>query len=173
MHTAIMAGFCIAGLNFLRVCVKALSLAEEERIYRVGEAESFRSTIIQSKLIQAIAAFLLSCYYLVNGISLDTWFLVGILAWIIVTQLIISMTICMPKPSFARSVYGAQCLILITLGTIQTLFICVQWARSEQILLLVFGFSLLAISAYLWSRSIAKILARFSETENQNYFDLS
>ncbi|MFT7525185.1 MAG: hypothetical protein ACI9LY_000317 [Arenicella sp.] len=173
MHTAIMAGFCIVGLNFLKVCVKALSLADEERTYRVGKSDSFWGVLVQSKLIQVFLAYLLCTYYIANSVSLNSWLLIGIMGWIIVVQLITAMTVTMQKASFARTVYGAQSLILITLGSIQTLFISTQWAVSGEINLAVFGFSLVAIAVYLWFAPIAIIISRFTSNDKVDYFDLS
>ena len=173
MHTAIMAGFCIAGLNFLRVCIKALSLADEERTYRIGKPDSFLGVLIQSKLIQAFLAYLLCTDYIANGVSLNSWLLIGIIAWIIVVQLVTAMTVTMKKVSFARTIYGAQSLILITLGSIQTLFISTQWAVSGEIGLAALGFGLVAIGGYLWSSPITKIISRFTSKDKIDYFDLS
>lgn len=173
MHTAIMAGFCIVGLNFLKVCIKALSLADEGRTYRIRKPDSFGGVLVQSKLIQAFVAYLLCTYYIANGVSLNSWLLIGIMAWIIVVQLITAMTLTMQKASFARTVYGVQSLILITLGSIQTLFISTQWAMSGEISLAVLGYSLIAIAAYLWFAPITKIISRFTSDDKVDYFDLS
>ena len=173
MHTAIMAGFCIAGLSFLRVCIKALSLADEERTYRIGGPESFPAVIVHSKLIQAFIAYFLSTYYIANGVSLNSWLLIGIMAWIIVVQLMTAMTVTMQKESFARTVYGVQSLIMIAIGSIQTLFISTQWAVSGETALAIVGFALVAIGGYLWAGPITKIISRFGNKGNTEYFDLS
>ncbi len=173
MHTGIMAGFCIVGLNFLKVCIKALSLADDERTYRIRKPNSFREVLVQSKLIQAFLAYLLCTYYIANGVSLNSWLLIGIMAWIIVAQLMTSMTVTMQKASFARTIYDAQSLILVTLGSIQSLFISTQWAVSGEIALAVLGFSLVAIAAYLWFAPVTKIISRFTSDDKVDYFDLS
>jgi hypothetical protein len=172
MHTAIMAGFCIVGLNFLKVCIKALSLADEERNYRIRKPDTFWGTLLQSKLIQAFLAYVLCTYYIDNGVSLHSWLLIGIMAWIIVVQLMTAMTVTMQKASFARTVYGVQSLILITLGSIQTLFVSTQWAVSGQIGFAVLGFGLVSIGGYLWSAPVTKILSRFTSKDKIDYFDL-
>lgn len=172
MHTAIMAGFCIVGLNFLKVCIKALSLADEERTYRIRKTDTFLGVLVQSKLIQAFLAYVLCAYYIDNGVSLNSWLLIGIMAWIIVVQMMIAMTVTMQKASFARTVYGVQSLILITLGSIQTLFVSTQWAASGEIVLAALGFGLVTIGGYLWSSPITKIISRFTSKDKVDYFDL-
>lgn len=172
MHTAIMAGLCIAGLNFLRVCIKALSLADEDRSYRIGKSDSFLGALIQSKLIQALLAYLLCTYFIANGVSLNSWLLIGIMAWIIVVQLVTAMTVTMKKASFARTVYGVQSLILIALGSVQALFISTQWAVSGDTELAILGFGLVAIGGYLWSAPITKIISRFTSKDKTDFFDL-
>ncbi|MEM7360803.1 MAG: hypothetical protein AAF431_17065 [Pseudomonadota bacterium] len=169
-HTVIMAGFCIAGLNFLRVCIKALSLAEEETVQRVGEGEGFLRVLVRSKLLQAITAFVISCYFIDNGIALNAWYLVGIISWLVVMQLIVAMTVTMREASFARLAFGTQCLILIGLGAIQTIWISSRWAMDGDLFYAGAGFGLLLIGLFLWWQPIREIIARFGKTEDKPLF---
>ena len=171
VHTIIMAGLCIAGLSFLRVCVKALSLTQNTITHRVGDSTSISQMIIQSRVLPVFATFIASSYLIVEGISIDVWLLIGILSWIIVIQLITSMTVSMKDASLARSVYGGQCIILIGLGGLQTLGVSIQWFAAQQYLYAASGFSLLLIGAYLWWSPVRAVVVGFGKTENKTLFD--
>lgn len=170
MHTVIMAGFCIAGLSFLRVCIKALSLAEDEELQRVGDGDGFLRVVIRSKLLQAAAAFIISCYFIANGIALNAWYLIGIISWLVVMQLITAMTVNMQEASFARLAYGSQCLILIGLGAMQTLWISSRWAINGELVYAATGFCLLLIGVYLWWQPVRQIIAQFGTTDEKPLF---
>jgi len=171
MHTALMAGLCIAGLNFLRVCIKALSLAHEVKLHRIGESQTFLQVVVQSRLIQAFAAFLISCYLLAHGISLDLWFLIGIISWVIVVQLITAMTVSMSEATFARLAYGTQCLFLMSLGALQTLWMSIRWISGGDMLFAIAGLALLATGAYLWWTPVKEIASRFGKSDSSKLFD--
>jgi len=171
MHTAIMAGLCIAGLSFLRVCIKALSLTENEDIQPDGNKQSFVVVLVKSKLLQGAAAFLASNYFIAHNISINIWLIIGMLSWVVVMQLIIAMTQAMQEPSVARLVYGAQCLILVTLGAIQTTWTSVNWALNQQPIYAGIGFSLLALGVVLWRSPLYEIVTRFGKVENKRLFE--
>jgi hypothetical protein len=171
MHTAIMSGLCIVGLSFLRVCINALSLAENTNGPPAAEPESLIRVIIKSKLLQGTAAFLASCYFIANSISIDIWLTVGIISWVIVMQLLIAMTVAMQEASFARLVYGTQCLILVALGAIQTIWTSVAWLLNQQLVFTALGFTLLCIGSWLWWSPLLEIVKRFNRTENKRLFE--
>ena len=171
IHTAIMAGLCIAGLSFLRVCIKALSLAEDEDIQEDESKKSFGLALLKSKLLQGAAAFVASTYFIAHSISINVWLIIGMLSWVIVMQLIIAMTHAMREPSMARLVYGTQCLILLTLGAIQTTWTSINWALGQQFVFAGIGFGVLTLGMVLWWSPLYEIVTRFRQVENKRLFE--
>lgn len=170
MHTAIMAGLCVAGLSFLRVCIKALSLSQDSEYEQNSRTGKLLYALETSRLAQILCAFVLSSYLIVNGISVQVWLLLGILSWLIVMQLIVAMTYSMNKPSVARLVYGGQCLILVGLGIVQSLTVIIYWLLAGQITLSITGIFLLVTGTLLWWRPISEIIGRFGRSDETRLF---
>ena len=170
MHTAIMAGLSIAGLSFLRVCIKALTLSQDSEYDENSRAGKLFYVLETSKLAQILAAFALSSYLIVNGISVQFWILLGILSWLVVMQLIVAMTYGMTKPTFARLVYGGQCLILVALGVVQSLYLSFSWLRSGETAFAVAGLFLVVTGILLWWQAIREIIRRFGKSDESKLF---
>ena len=169
MHTVIMAGLCIAGLSFLRVCIKALALFEETD-EPTADNPTLLDTVYTSKLLQLLTSFLVCSYLLVRGVPIEVWILMGILSWLIVMQLIISMTVAMQAHSLARTVYGCQCLILVGLGFAQCIYLMIYWYSSDQLMFSFITLVMFVIGLCLWSSSLIQLCRRFRVSEEQNIF---
>jgi hypothetical protein len=170
MHTAIMAGLCIAGLSFLRVCIKALSLSHDEDLHEAETPSSVAAIVIESKLVQIMSAFLICSYMVVRGIPIEVWILMGMLSWLIVMQLIIAMTMAMQEHSLARLVYGCQCLILVGVGASQSAYLVLHWISSGSFVFGLAGLNMLIIGGFLWWRPIIQIIRRFKGSRETKLF---
>jgi len=157
VHTVLLAALCFTGFSFMLMCADQLSLEESER-------ESMVSVIIESKILQAILIFVSSTYFISHGISLNMWFLIGILGWILVTHLMMGMTLEMTNPSARRTVFSAITLGLLAVGAFQTSMLGLGWALGSQWVYSAIALALLLIAAVLWTKAVIEMLSRLAES---------
>ena len=167
-HTMIMACMCIAGVSFSMMCVSRF------KITRHGEDDdsSLSATIMAAKLPQAIIIFILSCYFIANGIPITTWLIAGMLSWALIVHLMLSITREMPKGASLRHVYGALCLVLMTAGSLQIVGLIISWAIETRYLAFLTGFMILVACWALWWRGAMQLAMRFSKISTTKSLDL-
>lgn len=162
MHTILLAALCFAGFSFMLNCAVQLNVEESEK-------ESVYALVIESKILQAVLIFLFSCYFISNGISLDTWLLIGILGWILATHLLTGMTLA-ADAGLTRSVMSMVSGILILVGTCQVLIIGIGWILSAEYVYALLAITLITVSALLWWRSIPKLIQHFGQNSSVDLF---
>ena len=163
MHTVLLAALCFAGFSFMLNCTVQLTVEE-------GEEESLYSLILESKILQAILIFLSASYFIANGISVDMWLLIGLLGWILATHLIVGMSLNTSHSGVLNSALTMISLALISIGTLQSLLITIDWILTNQYIHAFSGASLLVISALLWWSSIGQLIKNFGKNSNDDLF---
>lgn len=164
MHTILLAALCFTGLSFMLNCASQLTVEERE-------TETAFSLLIESKLLQALGTFISAMYFIGNGISINMWLLIGMLAWVLVTHLIIGMTLSMGQQlSVQKSIFTIISSILIILGGFQVLILCISWTIEGQILYTVGAATILIIAVLLWATSISQLIQRFGQNSNEDLF---
>ena len=163
MHTVLLAALCFAGFSFMLNCTVQLTVEE-------GEEESLYSLILESKILQAILIFLSASYFIANGISVDMWLLIGLLGWILATHLIVGMSLNTSHSGVLNSALTMISLALISIGTLQSLLITIDWILTNQYIHAFSGAALLVISALLWWSSIGQLIKNFGKNSNDDLF---
>jgi hypothetical protein len=163
MHTVLLAALCVTGLSFMLNCASQLSLEESEK-------ESVLSMLIESKILQAIGTFIAAMYFIGNGISINMWLLIGTLAWILVTHLIIGMTIAITQAGAQKSLFVVISALLIITGCLQTLALTIIWFQDSQIIYAISAFIVLITAGLLWTSSISQLIQSFGQNSNEDLF---
>jgi hypothetical protein len=163
MHTILLAALCFAGFSFMLNC--AVQLTVEKR-----DQENLLSLVIESKILQAILIFVSASYFISNGISVDIWLVIGLLAWILASHLVVGMTLNTVKANVQSAVFAIVSVALIVFGTLQALLISLNWALSAQYLYALCGLALIAVSGLLWWRSIPQLIQNFGQNNNDDLF---
>ena len=162
LHTILLAALCYTGFSFMLTCADQLSLEEREK-------ETIFSVILESKVLQAIAIFLASAYFITNGISLNTWILIGMLGWVLVTHLMLGMTLDVVD-STKRTIFAAVCLVLLVLGTVQAVAIAIYWALNAQIAYAIIAKVLIILTCLLWVKSVQTLVKGINSSSNDPIF---
>jgi len=163
MHTVLLAALCFAGFSFMLNCAVQLTLEERE-------GETLYSLMLESKILQAILVFVSASYFISNGVSVDTWLIIGLLGWILATHLMLGMTLANTRSGMLGSAFTIVSLGLILLGTLQALLITVDWLLSAYYGYAICGLVLIAITALLWWRSIGELIQGFGQNSNDDLF---
>ena len=163
MHTILLAALCFTGLSFMLNCASQLSLEEREN-------ETVISLLIESKLLQALGTYIAAVYFIGNGISVNMWLLIGMLAWILVTHLIIGMTLSMTQSGAQKNIAIIIIALLIVIGTLQTLSLCIIWLFELKIAYGISAGLLLIIAALLWAKTIPQFIQGFGKNSNEDLF---
>lgn len=163
LHTILLAALCFTGFSFMLNGANQLTLEEREN-------ETLYSLVLESKILQAILIFVSACYFIGEGFSIDTWLIIGILAWVLVTHLILGMTFSDEKPSMQRNLLAVIGLSSIIVGSAQLSYFLIHWSLSEQYFFAGTATLLLLISALLWWRSVPTLLQSFGQNSNTDLF---
>lgn len=162
MHTVLLAALCFTGFSFMLTCADQLTLEEREN-------ETIFSVFLESKVLQAIAIFLASAYFITNGINLNIWLLIGMLGWVLVTHLMIGMTLDVVN-SAKRTIFTAVCLILLILGAIQAAVITIHWALNAQIAYAIIATLLIILTCLLWWQSVQTLIKGLNSSNDDPIF---
>ena len=163
MHTILLAALCFTGLSFMLNCASQLTLEEREN-------ETIISLLIESKLLQAVGTFIAAMYFIGNGISINVWLLIGMLAWVLVTHLIIGMTLAMTKPGVQKSIFVMIAALLIIIGALQSLSLCILWVLDGDIAYSISSALIIITAAILWVPSIPQLIQSFDKNSNEDLF---
>jgi len=163
MHTILLASLCFAGFSFMLNCAVQLTLEERQD-------ETLYSLILESKVLQAILVFISASYFISNGVSIDTWLVIGLLSWVLATHLMLGMTLNDPRSGMLGAVFAIISGLLIALGTAQASLITVDWVLSSQYGYALCGITLISLSAFLWWSSIGQLIRNFGNNSNDDLF---
>jgi len=98
------------------------------------------------------------------------WLLIGALAWILATQLMLGMTLTDTEPSIQRNLLSLVTLILLLIGSVQLMYVIVHWFFSGAYLYVACASLLFLITALLWWRSLPELFRSFGQNSNPDLF---
>lgn len=165
-HTMIMVGLSVAGISFLMMCVSRFKITRHDK----GEDDSLLDVVLSNKVPQAIIIFILSCYFIQNGITIAVWLLIGMLSWALIVHLMLSITKDMQQANSSRLIYGGVCLALFTVGAFQVIFVSLSWISQGHFLLTAFALAILGIGCLLWWQAIIELALRFTRPSDEDIF---
>ncbi len=163
MHTILLASLCFAGFSFMLNCAVQLTIEEQAD-------ETLYSLILESKILQAILIFLSASYFISNGVSIDMWLLIGLLAWVLATHLIVGMCLNNHHTGLSASVFSIISGGLIILGSLQALIITINWMLSADYLYGLSGMLLIVLTGLLWWPSAPQLIQNFGQNSNDDLF---
>lgn len=158
LHTVLLASLCFTGFSFLLMCANQLTLEESDK-------ESVWSLVVEAKIPQAIGIFVLSAYFIGNGISINAWLLIGVLAWVLFVHLCIGMCLRYSK----SGLFSAITIGLLVFGTLQILALSWQWLMSENYLLLAMILIILVVSYALWAKDLKPLVKKLTQSEKDAF----
>ncbi|GAA6139924.1 hypothetical protein NBRC116583_36710 [Arenicella sp. 4NH20-0111] len=158
LHTALLAALCFTGFSFLLMCANQLTLEE-------SETESLWTVIVEAKLLQAFGVFILSAYFIGNGISVNAWLLIGVLAWAIFTHLVIGM--CLAKNN--NILFTIMTLATMAVGSMQILALSLYWFGQSNYLLICLNLIILLTATLLWRKDVVPLIKNLSRSEQSSF----
>lgn len=163
MRTILLAALCFTGLSFMLNCASQLTLEEREQ-------ETIMSLLLESKLLQAIGTYLASMYFIGNGISINIWLIIGILAWVLVTHLVIGMTLAMSSDGAQKSIYTLILMALIFIGVLQTISLTIHWIIHSKLIYAAGAILILLIVTVLWAPNVKQLIQNFGRNSSKDLF---
>ncbi len=162
LHTVLLAALCFTGFSFLLMCANQLSLEETEN-------ETVLSLVVEAKIPQAIGIFIVSAYFIGNGISINTWLLIGILAWVLFSHLIIGMGVERVRSSNSNALFSIITLLVVGAGFLQVLALSINWLLNDHYVYLCLALIILVGSISLWIKDLPALLKASNHTEKSNF----
>ena len=162
-HTILLASLCLTGFSCMLMCSSQLSLEDAEK-------ETLVSVFVRSKTPQALLIFLLSAYFIGNGIHLNTWLLIGLLAWFLVSHLCISLAMQSQQTNNTNKGLTLFCLCLAGLGGLQTLYLIVTWSLDSIWHYAALSAILLLLVIRLWFRSLIALAKSMKQQKSEQIF---
>lgn len=169
-HTILLASLCLTGFSFMLMCSSQLSLEDAEK-------ETLLSVLVRSKSPQACLIFLLSAYFIGNGVHLNTWLIIGLLAWLLVTHLSIGLAVqsqqreaSQNNPASVSKALAIFCIALAVLGALQVIWLCVDWAIAGLWHYCVISGFILLIAGRFWLRELRSLTQSLSQGTGKNLF---
>jgi len=169
-HTMIMSCMCIAGVSFSMMCVSRFKITRHGR----ADDTSLSAVIMAAKLPQAIIIFILSCYFIANGITIAVWLIAGMFSWALIVHLMLAVTREMPEDSSLRLIYGGICIALMSIGSIQIIALTLSWLNESHYFASITSITILGSVWVLWWRGAIQLLLRFKQvgtTKSINFDD--
>ena len=167
-HTVIMACMCIAGISFSMMCVSRFKITRHSK----ENDNSLYAVLMNAKLPQAIIIFVLTCFFIAYGVSITTWLIVGMLSWALIVHLMQAITLEMPSDARSRLLYGAICLALMAVGSLQVLTLIVSWFSDQHFIAGCVALTILISVWVLWWQGARDIASRFVEAGNVKKLDI-
>ncbi len=158
LHTILLTALCITGFSFMLNCANQLSLEESEQ-------ESILSLVIESKLPQACLVFLSSCYFIEYGVSIDVWFIIGMLAWFLCCHLGLGMCLSATKASWVNSLWQCVLVILVAAGALQITILTIGWLRDGHVVYAICAILILLACCLLWWRDVPKLRRKSDKSD--------
>ena len=168
-HTAIMSCMCIAGISFSMMCVSRFKITRHSK----GDDSSIYDVMMGAKLPQAIIIFILSCYFIANGIPVSIWLIAGMLSWALIVHLILAITREMPTSSNSSIIYSVLCLFLMATGSIQIIALSINWALDLRYIPAITSSIILLGVWTLWWRGTLELFSRFKQLGTPKNIDIS
>lgn len=162
LHTILLAALCFTGFSFLLMCANQLSLEEAEN-------ETVFSLVVEAKIPQAIGIFIASAYFIGNGISVNTWLLIGILAWVLFSHLIIGVCLDRAQTSNKTALFSAITLLVVCAGILQVLALSLSWLLEGHYIYLTLALVILGGSTALWVKDLPALLRATNRAEKSNF----
>ncbi|NND82128.1 MAG: hypothetical protein HKN50_06855 [Gammaproteobacteria bacterium] len=160
-HTVFMAMLCIAGLRLLLTSISGLRAIVPTLPANCSAAVYLR----RSGVLHAAIIFILVCYFVERGVSLNWWWLCGALAWWLLCDLLVTaaqMQADQPATA-AHVIFNSLCVILIGLGGYQLIWSALAAAANDQALLALGIGAILCLSLAGWRAATAPLLRPFRE----------
>ena len=164
-YSLFIAGLSFAGFAlFLNVTAKLSSSMTANK----EQTNSIINQLQKSNIVPAIIIYLISNYLIQNGISIDLWIIVGMLAWLLVTNIIVDNTLAYQgdkhsdnRNQIAQSIVS---MIFIVFGSLQTILTALRWANNQQWGFTIVAIIILLIALLIWKNQITPLI-RASETD--------
>ncbi len=159
LHTVLLAALCFTGFSFLLMCANQLSLEEAEK-------ESLFSLFVEAKLPQALGIFILSAFFISSGISVNTWLITGILAWVLFIHLALGMTLSGNR----GKIFAFSTLALLVFGVLQISWISIAWMQQSAYFALLGTLIIVICATFIWLSDIRGVAKNLSRKEKVDIF---
>ena len=170
-HTVFMAGASFIALALLLRCFRQLSFnhTATKPNHQAPAEIKYSEWLLESRLLQAIVIYILSCFFISHGISIDLWLIGAMLAWFILLQYLFSLVLAVE--SVFDLFYNSLCLALLVLGLVQIIFISLHWWQTQQYLFVAAAVILLVTGLRTWFKPVQEMLNQFRMLKDSKLFD--
>ena len=161
LNTILLASLCLTGFSVMLMCATQLSLEDTER-------ERFYSVLIRTKTPQAVLVFVLSAYFIDRDIRIDVWLLIGVLAWVLVSHLVIAIALELNKKTQGEPMFSVFAMSLVALGLLQATWLAIYWALDELWVNTALVSLIVVIALRLWTRPLLTLIQAIRRPSKPN-----
>ena len=170
VHTLFISGAAIALVSLLLMCCSNLRMTIDHAELDQQQAEiNFVEFILQSNIIHAVLVYLLSCFFLVHGVSLACWALIGVLAWFVFCHYLLGLA--QSDQESVNLLFNGICLIVISVGWLQIIFTAIGWLSGSHTLFGLIALLIFASSIILWTKPLQQIVAQIRSKPDPALFE--
>ena len=162
LHTILLAALCFTGFSFLLMCANQLTLEEADK-------ETVLSLVVEAKIPQAIGVFIASAYFIGNGISINAWLLIGILAWVLFSHLVIGVGLERLTQGNSNALFCVITVLIVGAGALQVIALAVSWLKNGEYAYVCYSLIVLGIAILLWAKDLPILLKSVNRTEKSDF----
>ena len=149
MNTVLLVGLVFTGFSFLISIIRRLRTSSTPVSGGARTDHSNQARAIHGAHV--VLVFLLSCYFIKNGVAVDFWAIAGCLAWILFARQALSAATAvqgLPKGAANTSFANYVIIVVVILGFVQSMAFVAYWYFDDRVfaaallqLLILFGVS--------------------------------
>lgn len=173
-YSLFVSGLAYVGFALLLNVIARLGGSRGSAVNK-QQTNTVLSQLQQSKVFPAIVIYLLSSYLIKNGISIELWIVVGMLAWLLVTDRLIENTLSknasVQSENRNQSVQSIVSIIFIAIGVFQIILTALRWFNNDQIAFAITACILLLLALLAWKNALAQLVTALKTNKATKLFN--
>ena len=168
LYNILISGVIFCGFALLLNILSNLTQLNENT---KNNPESPIRQLGQSNLMHGLIIYVISCLLINTGISIDLWLIVGMLAWLLISSLMLQYILDTNHDKSNNKLQSSFLCVLIVGGVIQVLWNLITWITSSHYSYALIAGIILLFAAKLWKNKLPKLFAPFKKQKNEQLFD--
>lgn len=172
-QTLFMSGLCLAGvclMIFLWGTIRGIAQQAESEAQTAGESD-LATTITTNQNAHQFIIFLLCCYFLYGGITITFWLGTMALVWVMMVDYLSAHSAELKDRQLVDSIHRGFTLAVFTLGSLQLLWLSVEYLQQGLYYAGLVLLALLIIAIGLCRKNIIIIFKALKDQHQSTIFD--
>jgi len=123
-----------------------------------------------SQVLPVLVIYIISSLLVEHGVDIKLWLLVGMLAWLLVTNQFIEASIASQNSSNGQIAQNVFTVLLLICGVIQLIWTLVRWSISQDWIFVAGAGMILICLVPLWKDQIKPLIRSFNSNKSPTLF---